>query len=99
MGFRALYQLIHCYYYHKIHPKKLTMVPVSDVTLCNLSKLKFCGISTKYIKSNLSLYSMYYGEARNQFMGPIIASLARATQLLSKKCRSSGEPFATLRSI
>ena len=49
------------------------------------------------IKSNLSLYSLYYVKACNEFTGPIFASLClQATQLLLKKCRSGGEPLATL---
>ena len=47
--------------------------------------------------SNLLLYSLYYAEACNEFAGPISASLRLwATQLLSKKCCSGGEPLATL---
>ena len=50
--------------------------------------------------SNLSLYSLYYAETCNEFAGPISASLRlRAIQLISKKCRSDGEPLATLCSI
>ena len=46
---------------------------------------------------NLSLYSLYYAEACNEFAGPIPASLRpRATQLPPKKCRNGGEPLATL---
>ena len=49
------------------------------------------------IKSNLSLYLLYYAEACNEFAGPISASLRqRATQLLSKKCCSCSESLATL---
>ena len=52
------------------------------------------------IKSDLSLYSLFYAEACNKLVGPISASLrARATQLRSKKCRSDGEPWATQWSI
>ena len=50
------------------------------------------------IKSSLSLYSLYYAEACNEFAEPI--SLRRhcgqATQLLSNKCCSGDEPLATL---
>ena len=48
-------------------------------------------------KSKLSFYSLYYAEAYNKFAGPISASLRlQATQLLPKKCRSGGEPLATV---
>ena len=46
-------------------------------------------------QTNFLLYSLHYAEA-----GPIFAlSHLRATKLLSKKCRSGGEPLATLRAI
>ena len=49
------------------------------------------------IKLNRSLYSLYHPEACNEFTGPNSATLhLEATQLLSKKYRSGGEPFATL---
>ena len=49
------------------------------------------------IKSNLSLYLLYYAGACNELAGPISASLRLWTkQLFSKKCRSGGEPLATL---
>ena len=49
------------------------------------------------IKSNLSLYSLYYAEKCNKFCwAPSPHHCARATQLLSKKCRSGGEPSVTL---
>ena len=47
-------------------------------------------------KSKLSLYSLYYAEVRNEFAGTPPRHCAQATQLLSKKCCSSGKPFATL---
>ena len=51
-------------------------------------------VSTIYL---LSLYSQNYAETCNNFFGSFSASLRlRATQLLSKKCRSRGEPLATL---
>ena len=47
--------------------------------------------------SNLLLYSLYFAEACNEFMGPISVSLRlRATPLLSKKCCSGGGPLTTL---
>ena len=52
------------------------------------------------IKSNLSLYSLYYTEAYNEFARFISASLHLwATHLLWKKCRSRGEPLTTECSI
>ena len=46
---------------------------------------------------NLSLYLLCYAEACNELVGPNFASLhLQATQLLLKKCHSSGEPLATL---
>ena len=48
------------------------------------------------IKSNLSLYLMYYAEACNEIAGPVSASLRLGSTAFSKKCRSSGEPFATM---
>ena len=46
---------------------------------------------------DLSLSLLYYAEACNEFAGPISTSLRlRATQLLSKKCRSDGKALATL---
>ena len=46
---------------------------------------------------NLSLYTLYYAEACSESVGFISASLhLQATQLLSKKCHSDGEPLATL---
>ena len=49
------------------------------------------------IELNLSLYSLYYAKACSEFAGPISMSLRLwATQLLSKKIRSYGEPLATL---
>ena len=52
------------------------------------------------IQSNLTLYSQYYAEACNEFAGPISAPLRLwATQLLSKKCRSGGEPLATAKEV
>ena len=52
-------------------------------------------INERVIKS--LVYSLYYAEACNEFAGPISASLRlRATQILSKKYRSGGEPLATL---
>ena len=47
------------------------------------------------IKSNLSLYSLYYGEACNELAVSISLS-ALATHLLSKKSCSGGEPLAKL---
>ena len=48
-------------------------------------------------KSNLSLYSLNYFEACNEFAVPIFASLRlQATQFFSKKYRSGGELLATL---
>ena len=45
-------------------------------------------------------YSLYYAEACSELVGVISASLRlRATKLLRKKCRSCGEPLATLCSI
>ena len=42
--------------------------------------------SNSKVKSYLSLYSVYYAEAYDEFAGPISASLGlQATQLLSKK--------------
>ena len=49
-----------------------------------------------FFKSNLSLYSLYYAKACNEFVGPISASLRLATQLLSKKCCSGSKPLTTL---
>ena len=49
------------------------------------------------IKSNPLLYSLYYADACKELAGPFLASLRLwATQLLSKKCCSRGEPLATL---
>ena len=50
--------------------------------------------------SNLSLYSLYYAEACYELAEPIFLSLHLwATQLLSKKCRSGGEPLTAVCSI
>ena len=46
--------------------------------------------------SNLSLYLLYYAKACKQLTEPISASLPRATQFLSKKCRNGGESLAAL---
>ena len=35
---------------------------------------KKCSSTIKLFKSNLSLYSLYYAEACNEFAGPILAS-------------------------
>ena len=48
------------------------------------------------IKSNLSLYSLYYVQACIESAGPSPRYCAQATQLLPKKCRSGGEQLATL---
>ena len=49
------------------------------------------------VKSNLSLYLRYYTEACKELVVPNSASLRPGnTQLLSKKCRSDGEPLVTL---
>ena len=51
------------------------------------------------VKSNLSLYSLYYAvtpKRATSLRGPSTHHCARATQLLSKKCRNGGEPLATL---
>ena len=49
------------------------------------------------IKSNLSLYSLCYTEAWNEFAKPTSASVRLlATQLISKKCCSSDEPLEIL---
>ena len=48
------------------------------------------------IKSNLSLYLMYYAKAGNQNVGPISASLRLGNTASTKKCCSSGELLATL---
>ena len=48
------------------------------------------------IKSNLSLYSLDYAEACNELAGPISASLHPGNTAPLKKCRSGGEPLATL---
>ena len=54
-------------------------------------------MTQNYIQSNVSLYLMHLAEACNELAGPISTSLQmQATQLLSKKCRSGGEPLATL---
>ena len=42
---------------------------------------------------------MYYAEACNEFAEPSPRHCTWATQLLSQKCHSSGEPSATLRPI
>ena len=47
-------------------------------------------------KSNLSLYSLYYAKACNEFVGPISESLRPTTQLLSKNRRNGSEPLAIL---
>ena len=39
-----------------------------------------------YIKSNLSLYLLYYAYARNELTGPSPRHCAQATQLFLKKC-------------
>ena len=52
------------------------------------------------IKSNISLYSLYYAKAFNEFVWSTSALLCLwETQLLSKICRSGGKLFATLRTI
>ena len=43
------------------------------------------------IKSNLSILSLYYTEACNEFTGPISASLHPGNTAPSKKSRSSGD--------
>ena len=49
------------------------------------------------VPSNHSLHSLYFAEACNEFADAISASPGlRATQLLSKKCRSGGKPLAAL---
>ena len=54
-------------------------------------------IAVEKIKSNLSLNPLHYVETCNELVGPISASLRLwATQLLSKKCPSDGEPLVTL---
>ena len=48
-------------------------------------------------KTHLSLYLLNYAKACNELARPISASLhLRAIQLLSKKCRSGGEPLTIL---
>ena len=73
------------------------------LNVCFKFKLKrFCQPNPSFtsVVTNLSLYTLYYAEACNEFAGPISASLRlRATKLLLEKCRSGGEPLATLCSI
>ena len=40
------------------------------------------------------LLAILYDEASNEFARPISATALQAKQLLSKKCRSGGEPLA-----
>ena len=49
----------------------------------------------RYIKSNLSLYSLFYAEACNEFAEPFSASMRPGNTAPSKECRSGGEPLAT----
>ena len=74
-------------------------VRFSDQSNLTVQFFIFYGESTRCsnYKSNLSLYSLYYAEACNQFAGLISAALRpRSIELLSKKCCSGGEPLATL---
>ena len=60
-------------------------------TQAHFSYSVFPFFSPKIVKSNLSLYLLYYAEACNKFTGSFSASLhLRATQLLLKNCRSQG---------
>ena len=53
--------------------------------------------ASNQIKSNLSLYSLYYANACSKFAwGPSPRRCARAIQLLLKKCCSGGKALATL---
>ena len=57
------------------------------------------GRSTGSFKSNIiSIYSLLYITAKGEtsLRGPFPRRCAQATQLLSKKCCSSGEPLTTL---
>ena len=49
-----------------------------------------------FIKSNLSLYSLYYDEACDEFAGPSPRHCAGAPLLHSKKCRSGGNTVSNL---
>ena len=64
-----------------------------DILLCMWFQLSFNFMKSK---SKFCLYWLYYAEACNEFTGPNSASLRVSNALLlSKKCRSSGEPLAT----
>ena len=72
----------------------------SFVLFSNRHIIIICSIIQIKSKSNLSLYSLYYAETCNKLAGLIFASLRLwAAQLLSKKCRSGGEPLVTLHPI
>ena len=58
---------------------------------CNEEK----GLKCVHVKSNLSLYSLCYAEACNEFAG----HCARAAQFHSKKSHGGGKPLKTLCSI
>ena len=51
-------------------------VPETAICACHCYLLRH-----QFFKSNLSLYSLYYAEAGNEFAGPISASLRPGTQL------------------
>ena len=65
--------------------------------ICGLSMFIFS--TPMNFKSNIPLYSLYYAEASTTLRGPSPRLCAGATQLLSKKCCSGGEPLVTQCSI
>ena len=64
-----------------------TRLPIHTVTTT---------IHLNQIKINLSLYLLYYDEARNQLTEPISASVRPGKTAPFEKCRSGGKPLATL---
>ena len=79
-----------------IRPFDIYSIANDFISITNITTLFDRKQIIKSIKTNLLLYSLPHAEACNELTGPFPRHFARATQLLLKKCRSGGEPLATL---